>query len=173
MFVLFWVPIVHYQTILTDAFSARLAEVRVASRRTVSCVKGFSHALSRFRRSLNALGQVSSEVVPSFKCFVLSVKWFRPYIKTYRTCVAPPTNKMSFRRFFAQIYDWKHLYLCIFLVRHPATTSATVLLPKCTTRRWTLRCSNYSVAERQQFSCALSAATLSLKFENVVQGGWI
>ena len=34
------------------------------------------------------------------------------------TCVAPPTKKTSFRRFFAQIYDWKHLYLCIFLVRH-------------------------------------------------------
>ena len=32
------------------------------------------------------------------------------------TCVAPPTKKMSFRRFFAQIYDWKHLYLFIFLV---------------------------------------------------------
>ena len=30
-------------------------------------------------------------------------------------------KKMSFRRCFAQIYDWKHLYLCIFLVRHSVT----------------------------------------------------
>ena len=30
-------------------------------------------------------------------------------------------KKMSFRRFFAQIYDWRHLYLCIFLARHPVT----------------------------------------------------
>ena len=34
------------------------------------------------------------------------------------TCVAPPTKKTSFRRFFAQIYDWKHLCLCIFLLQH-------------------------------------------------------
>ena len=52
--------------------------------------------------------------------------------------------------------------------RRSATTSATPLIPKCTTRRWTLRRSNYSVAKRQQFSCDLSTATLSLKFENVV-----
>ena len=94
---------------------------------------------------------------------------------TYITCVAPPTKKCHFR-FYAQIYDWKHLYLCIFLVptfRRSATTSATLLIPKCTTRRWTLGCSNCSVAKRQQFSCALSTATLSLKFENVVPEGWI
>ena len=35
-----------------------------------------------------------------------------------RTCVAPPTKKMSFRRFLARISDWKHLYLCSFLARH-------------------------------------------------------
>ena len=29
------------------------------------------------------------------------------------------------------------------------------------------------MAKRQQFSCALSTATLSLKFENVVPEGWI
>ena len=57
--------------------------------------------------------------------------------------------------------------------RHSTTTSATLLILKCTTRRWTLRCSNYSVAKRQQFSCGLSTATLSLKFENVVPDGWI
>ena len=45
--------------------------------------------------------------------------------------------------------------------------------PKCTTRRWTLRCSNYSVTKRQHFSCALRTATLSLKFENVVPEGWM
>ena len=54
-----------------------------------------------------------------------------------------------------------------------AATSATLLVPKCTTWRWTLRCSNYGVAKRQQFSCALSTATSSLKFENVVPEGWI
>ena len=32
----------------------------------------------------------------------------------------------------------------------------TPLIRKCTTRRWTLRCSHYSVAKRQQFSCPLS-----------------
>ena len=30
-----------------------------------------------------------------------------------------------------------------------------------------------SVAKRQQFSCPLGTATLSLKFENVVPGRWI
>ena len=34
------------------------------------------------------------------------------------TCVAPPTTKTFFCRFFEQAHDWKHLYLCIFLVRH-------------------------------------------------------
>ena len=70
---------------------------------------------------------------------------------SYVTCVAPPTKKMSFRRFFAQIYDWKHLYRCIFSFTafcRSVTTSATLLIPKCTTWRWTLRCSNYSVAKR-------------------------
>ena len=93
----------------------------------------------------------------------------------HATCCTSHT-KMIFRRFFAQIYDWKHLYLCIFLGTtfcRSAATSATLLIPKCTTRRWTLGCSNCSVAKRQQFSCALSTATLSLKFENVVPEGWI
>ena len=65
------------------------------------------------------------------------------------------------------------VYFSCTTFRRCATTSATPLIPKCTTRRWTLRCSNYSVAKRQQFSCALSTATLSLKFENVVPEGWI
>ena len=65
------------------------------------------------------------------------------------------------------------VYFSCTTFRRSATTSATLLIPKCTTRRWTLRCSNYSVAKRQQFSCALSTATLSLKFENVVPEGWI
>ena len=30
--------------------------------------------------------------------------------------MAPPTKKVSFHRYFAQIYDWKLLYLCIFLL---------------------------------------------------------
>ena len=65
------------------------------------------------------------------------------------------------------------VYFSCTTFRRSATTSATVLTPKCTTRRWTLRCSNDSVAKRQQLSCAVSTATLSLKFENVVPEGWI
>ena len=96
------------------------------------------------------------------------------FLNDHLCCTAH--KKMTFRRFFAQIYDWKHLYLCIFLGTtfcRSAATSATLLIPKCTTRRWTLRCSNYRVANRQQCSCARSTATLSLKFENVVPDGWI
>ena len=66
---------------------------------------------------------------------------------------------------------------CVFFYnttfRRSATTSATRLFPKSTTRRWTLRWSNYSVAKRQQFSYTLSTATLSSEFENVVPVGWI
>ena len=47
---------------------------------------------------------------------------------------------------------------------HSATTSATLWARKCATRRWTLRCSRYSVAKRQKFSCALTTATFSLTF---------
>ena len=65
------------------------------------------------------------------------------------------------------------VYFSCTTFRRSATTSATLLIPKCTTPRWTLRCSNYSVAKRQQFSCALSTAASSLKFENVVPEGWI
>ena len=65
------------------------------------------------------------------------------------------------------------VYFSCTTFRRFATTSATLLIPKWTTRRWTLRWSNYSVAKRQQFSCALSTATSSLKFENVVPEGWI
>ena len=109
--------------------------------------------------------------------FVFKCKYSSDYICTCSkyTCVAPSTRKIPFRRFFAQIYDWKHLYLCISLVRHSvsATSPATLFIRKCATRRWTLRCSHYSVTKRQQFSCALSTAALSRKFENVVPEGWI
>ena len=64
------------------------------------------------------------------------------------------------------------VYFSCTTFRRSATTSATLLIPKCTTRRWSLRCSNYIVAKRQQFSCALSTATSSLNFENVVPEGW-
>ena len=64
------------------------------------------------------------------------------------------------------------VYFSCTTLRRSATTSATLLIPKCTTRRWTLRYSNHSVAKRQQFSCALSTATSSLNFENVVPEGW-
>ena len=92
-------------------------------------------------------------------------------------CVAPPTKKkMSFRRFFAQTYDWKHLYLVYFsctTFRHSATTPATLVIRKCTILRRTLWCSHYGVAKRQQFLCCLRTATLSLTFQNVVPAGWI
>ena len=65
------------------------------------------------------------------------------------------------------------VYFSCTTFRRSATTSATLLIPKCTTRRWNLRCSYYRVAKRQQFSCDLSTATLSLKFEDVVPEGWI
>ena len=93
------------------------------------------------------------------------------------TCVATPTKQTSFRQHFSQIYDWKHLYLCIFLVQ------PSVILPQLQLRFWSycappgdglLGALNYIVAKRQcWFSCGLSAATLSLKFENVVPTGWI
>ena len=52
-------------------------------------------------------------------------------MSTMYTCIAPPTKKMIFRRFFEQIHDWKHLYLCICFCttsRHSATTPATPLI---------------------------------------------
>ena len=77
-------------------------------------------------------------------------------------------KKRMFRQFFEQIHNWKHLFLCIFLVRHSvisAITPVTPLIRKCTTRRWTLRCFHHSVAKRQQFSYPLRTATLS-QFSN-------
>ena len=61
------------------------------------------------------------------------------------------------------------VYFSCTTFRHSATTSATLLIRKAATRRWTLRCSLSSAAKRQQFSCVLSTATLSLKLENVFQ----
>ena len=68
-------------------------------------------------------------------------------------------KKMSFRLFFftnLRLEAPLPVYFSCTTFRHSATTSATLLIPKCTTRRWTLRCSNYSVAKRQQLPCALS-----------------
>ena len=87
-------------------------------------------------------------------------------------CNTGGTKKQNKKcRFLEQIHDWKHLYLGIFsgtTFRNSAITPA-----KCTTRRWTLSCSHHSVAKRQQFSCPLRTATLSLKCEYVVPEGWI
>ena len=52
-------------------------------------------------------------------------------------------------------------------------TPATPSIIKRATRRWTFRCPHYSVAKRQQFSCFLRTATLSLKFEKVIPEGCI
>ena len=93
-----------------------------------------------------------------------------------RTCVASPTKKNLICRFSGEIHDWKHLLLSFFLrkmLRVSAVTPASRLLEKSTTLRSSIWCSHCSVAKRQQFSCPLGTATLSLKLENVVQGGWI
>ena len=80
-----------------------------------------------------------------------------------------------FCRICAEVDTWNHLHLYFFCVRlrNSAITPASPLTQKSTTLRWILWWSHYSVAKRQQFSCALSTATLSLKFENVVPEGWI
>ena len=85
----------------------------------------------------------------------------------------PQTKNKS--RFCGQIHEWKHFYLRFFYVRRSITaiTSASPRIQKSTTLRSTLWCSHYSVAKRQQFSCPLGTATLSLKLENVVPGRWI
>ena len=57
--------------------------------------------------------------------------------------------------------------------RVSAITPASPLIEKSTTLRSSLWCSHCSVAKRQQFSCPLGTATLSLKLENVVPGCWI
>ena len=128
---------------------------------------------------------------------VVNLAWIYCTATLHHLCCTTH-KKTSFRRFFAQIYDapppvlyhpQKNVISSIFCTnlrldsrlpvffsctfRSSATTSTTLLIPKCTTRRWTLRCSNYSVAKRQQFSCPRSTATLSLKFENVVPVGWL
>ena len=67
-----------------------------------------------------------------------------------------------------------HLFFyCTTTFRNSAITPASPLILKSTTLRSTLGCSHYSVAKRQQFSCPLGTATLSLKLENVVPGRWI
>ena len=57
--------------------------------------------------------------------------------------------------------------------RISAITPASPLIEKFTTLRSSLWCSHCSVGKRQQFSCPLGTATLSLKLENVVPGCWI
>ena len=51
----------------------------------------------------------------------------------------PQNNVIS--PIFAQIHDWNPLYLFFSCTtfRRSSTTSATLLIPKCTTRRWNLR----------------------------------
>ena len=58
-------------------------------------------------------------------------------------------------------------------IRNSAITPDSPLIRTFTTLRSTLCCSHHSVAKRQQFSCLLGTATLSLKSENVVPGRWI
>ena len=57
--------------------------------------------------------------------------------------------------------------------RNSAITPASPLIKKSTTLRSSLWCFHCRVAKRQQFSCPLGTASLSLKLENVVPGCWI
>ena len=64
-----------------------------------------------FSRSLNAFDFERTFIFHFFFQFVRAVT-------PVYTCVAPPAKKIYFANFLGQIYDWKHLYLCNFLVRH-------------------------------------------------------
>ena len=103
------------------------------------------------------------------------LSWCRTYVlRLFHLCSTAHKKKVISPIFCTNLRLEAPLPVCFSCTfRRSATTSATLLIPKCTTGRWTLRCSNYSVAKRQQFSCVLSTATLSLKFENVVPEGWI
>ncbi|CAN0309615.1 unnamed protein product, partial [Laminaria digitata] len=74
------------------------------------------------------------------------------YLRKLPPRVAFPVENICFRRFFEQVHNWKHLYLCIFFVyttfRNSAITPATPSIPNFTTLRWGLWCSHYSVAKR-------------------------
>ena len=65
------------------------------------------------------------------------------------------------------------LFFYVKIFRSSAIAPASPLIRNSTTLRWTLWCSHYCVAKRQQFSCPLGTATLLLKVENVVPGFWI
>ena len=102
-----------------------------------------------------------------------------PSFNLNHTCVALPRKKKTkstkLRRNSHLDAPLPRVFCVRYLViRNSAITPASPLILKCTTLRWTLWCSHYSVAKRQQFSCPLvRTATLSLKFENVVPGRWI
>ena len=92
------------------------------------------------------------------------------------TCVASPTKKKSEKPIF-RTNPRLEAPLPPFFFRRTyhisAITPASPLIEKSTTLRSSLWCSHCSVAKRQQFSCPLETATLSLKSENVVRGCWI
>ena len=90
-----------------------------------------------------------------------------------------PTKKYTRYIFLPNLRRNLHLesplprfFLCT-TFRDSAITPASPLIRNSTTLRWTLWCSHYRVAKRQQFSCPLGTAILSLKFENVVPGRWV
>ena len=88
---------------------------------------------------------------------------------------SPPTKKSHFADFLHKSTTGS-TSTCVFFLYDIASLCHNLSYtfdPKMHHPAWTLRCSNYSVAKRQQFSCVLSTATLSLKFENVVPEGWI
>ena len=91
---------------------------------------------------------------------------------TYVTCVASPTRKKK-KKASDKSSTGSTSTPVFTIFRNSAIAPASPLIRKSTTLRPTLWCSNCSVTKRQQFSCPLGTATLSLKWVNVVPGRWI
>ena len=108
------------------------------------------------------------------------------------TCVAPPTKKVIFRRFFAQIYDWKHLYLHIFLVsydipsfchnpshtsdpimHHPVMDSLVLSQQQCGKATAVFVPSKDCDIVAEDSKCSSSGLDLIFFPLNVVPAGWI
>ena len=92
-----------------------------------------------------------------------------------KTCVASPTNKKQepILRTNPRMEALLPPFFLRTTFRNSATTPASPLIENPTTLRSSLWCSHCSVTKRQQFSCPLGTATLSLKLENVVPSCWI
>ena len=92
------------------------------------------------------------------------------------TCVASPTKAQDISPILCtnlRLEAPLPLYFSCTTFRNSAIAPATPSIQKRTTRRWTLRCSHYSVANQQQFAFPLRTAILSLKLEKGVAEGLI